>query len=96
LGRQAILLAGSVVPSQISTEQEVHDPTSSNMRPWPPAVAHEFFVGATSFFQFVGQFGHPVESTFLVDRLGQLDDSGCQPRGGNGGMPAAIPEDFPE
>ena len=59
-------------------------------------MAQEFVVGATSFCQGIGQFGHPVESTLLVDPLGQFDDSGCQPRGGNGRMPAAVAEDFPE
>jgi hypothetical protein len=50
-------------------------------------------VGATSYFQGISQFGHPVECTFVVDGPGQIDNARCQPRGVNGEMPEAVAED---
>ena len=82
------------MPSRITTEQGVHDPTAPNMRPWLPAMVQDFLVRATSIFQDTGEFGHPVESTLVVNGLGQRDNARCQPRGVNGGMREAVAENF--
>ena len=59
-------------------------------------MTKDVFVGATSFFQGGGQFGHPVEGPVVVYGLGQLDDPRRQPRGVNGQTPEAVAEDFPD
>jgi hypothetical protein len=43
-------------------------------------MAQDFLVGAARFFQDIGEFGHPVDSTLVVDGLGQLDNARGQPR----------------
>src|ERR1022692_393097 len=63
------------------TQHEIKHPTSTHMRPRPSAVAQDFLVIATGFVQGVSQDGHSVESTVVVDRLGQLDDGGRKPYG---------------
>jgi hypothetical protein len=57
-------------------------------------MAQDFLVGATSVFQDIGEFGHPVESTVVVNGLGQLDNARGQPRGVNGERRVAVAEDF--
>jgi hypothetical protein len=38
-------------------------------------MAQDSLVGASSVFQAIGEFGHPVESTLVVNGLGQLDNA---------------------
>jgi hypothetical protein len=57
-------------------------------------MAQDYLVGATSFFQDIGEFGQPVESTVVVDGLGQLDNARGQPRALNGQMRVAVAEDI--
>jgi hypothetical protein len=57
-------------------------------------MAQDYLVGATSFFQEIGEFGHPVESALVVNGLGQLDNARGQPRGVNGERRVAVAEDI--
>jgi hypothetical protein len=55
-------------------------------------MPQDFLVGATSFFQDIGEFGRSVESTLIVNGLGQLDNARDQPRGVNGERRVAVAE----
>ena len=66
--------------SSASPCQQVQDPAASHMQPWLPAVAEDAGVLAPGFVEGIGQNGHSVESTIVVDGLGDLDHGAVVPR----------------
>jgi hypothetical protein len=57
-------------------------------------MAQDLLVSTATYFQAVGESGHPVECPPVVNGLGQRDSARCQPRGVSGGMREAVAEDF--
>ena len=56
------------------------------MRPWSSAIAQDFRAIAACFFQGIGQAGQAVEGTVIVNGLGQIDNPGRKPGGGESVM----------
>jgi hypothetical protein len=60
------------------------------------AVAQDVGVGAAGFFQSVSEDGQAVESSVVVDRLGESSNSGSEPSGIEGDGLEWIAEEFPK
>src|SRR4051812_47354832 len=78
------------------SSQKIKTPTPPHVRPLSPAVLQDLGIGAACIFEGVGENGHPLESAFVVDRLGEVANRALvpgQPRGVEGDGPERVAED---
>jgi hypothetical protein len=78
-------------------EDEIHDPATSHVRAFAPAMRKHVGVVATGLFQSIGQDGHPVKRLLLIDRGRYIDDRwGSQGIAKRRTSPHSVPEDAPK
>src|SRR4051794_13148993 len=76
--------------------QQVEQPATANVWPWPSAVVQDAGVVAARVLQGVGQDGQVVEATVLVDGIGEGRDGGRPPGGIEGDGAEGVADDVPE
>src|SRR5262249_7950132 len=69
----------ALVTASHLTQNQIHHPTASYMLPWLSAVRENVGVSATGFLKSIGQDGHQVEVSVVVNGLGQFRDSAIVP-----------------
>ena|ERR1017187_8686818 len=69
IGQRFLLLA----------QDQVHDPATSDVRPFASAVVQDFGVGATRFLKGVGKDVHVLKLPLVVNGLGDFRDRAIAP-----------------
>ena len=65
------------------SQHQINDPATPDVRPLAPAMVQNVSVRTTSFFKGISEERKAGEGFFLIDGLGQGDDRGSQPVGGD-------------
>jgi hypothetical protein len=68
-----------IEPHLVFSEQQIHHPAATNVRPIASTVVQDVLILATGVLKCICQDRHTVESTILVDALCEGDDSGRSP-----------------
>src|SRR5262245_43156920 len=92
--------------ASLLAQQQVHNPASPDVWPWPPQVVEDFSIGAAGFLNGIGQNSHAGqierpggEVAVVVHRLGQFDHGPvvpCQPARVDGNRVEGVAEDVTE